>query len=102
MDNHDIGMETKKVVQITDFDPLISQILRKSRDIVYLTPVSTVKIRMKHCVELTKYYELTEEELEEIYRFLEQNPVVKDGIQSDSPLHTILRIRRKRRLLFQQ
>lgn len=57
---------------------------------------------MKHCVELTKYYELTEAELEEIYRFLEQNPVVKDGIQSDSPLHTILRIRRKRRLLFQQ
>ena len=31
-------------------------------------------IRMKRCVELTKYYELTEEELEEIYRFLEQNP----------------------------
>ena len=57
---------------------------------------------MKHCVELTKYYEPTEAELEEIYRFLEQNPVVKDGIQSDSPLHTILRIRRKRRLLFQQ
>lgn len=27
--------------------PLVSQILRKSRDIVYLTPVSTVKIRMK-------------------------------------------------------
>ena len=27
--------------------PLISQLLRKSRDIVYLTPVSTVKIRMK-------------------------------------------------------
>lgn len=27
--------------------PLASQILRKSRDIVYLTPVSTVKIRMK-------------------------------------------------------
>lgn len=32
--------------------PLISQILRKSRDIVYLTPVSTVKIRMKkHMLE---------------------------------------------------
>ena len=41
-------------------------------------------IRMKRCVELTKYYELTEEELEEIYRFLEQNPEasVKGGRQN--------------------
>ena len=29
-------------------------------------------IRMKRCVELTKYYELTEGELEEIYRFLDK------------------------------
>ena len=28
-------------------------------------------IRMKRCVELTKYYEVTEEELWEIYHFLE-------------------------------
>ena len=27
--------------------PLISQILRKSREILYLTPISTVKLRMK-------------------------------------------------------
>lgn len=27
-------------------------------------------IRMKRCVELTKYYEVTEEELWEIYRIL--------------------------------
>ena len=41
-------------------------------------------IRMKRCVELTKYYELTEGELEEIYRFLEQNPEasVKGGRQN--------------------
>ena len=41
-------------------------------------------IRMKRCVELTKYYELTEEELEKIYRFLEQNPEasVKGGRQN--------------------
>ncbi|MFQ7204213.1 hypothetical protein [Waltera sp.] len=31
-------------------------------------------IRMKRCVELTKYYEVTEEELWEIYHFLEQEP----------------------------
>ena len=32
--------------------PLISQILRKSREIIYLTPISTVKLRMKkHLLE---------------------------------------------------
>lgn len=32
--------------------PLISQILRKSREIIYLTPISTVKLRMKkHMLE---------------------------------------------------
>ena len=32
--------------------PLISQILRKSRQILYLTPISTVKLRMKkHMLE---------------------------------------------------
>ncbi len=41
-------------------------------------------IRMKRCVELTKYYELSEEELERIYQFLEQNPdaSVKGGRQN--------------------
>ena len=33
-------------------------------------------IRMKRCIELTKYYELTEEDLEKIYNFLTEN---KDG-----------------------
>ena len=33
-------------------------------------------IRMKRCIELTKYYELSEKELEQIYDFLENN---KDG-----------------------
>lgn len=31
-------------------------------------------IRKKRCIDLTKYYELTMEELEEIYCFLENNP----------------------------
>ena len=30
-------------------------------------------IRMKRCIELTKYYELSEKELEQIYDFLENN-----------------------------
>ena len=78
-------------------------------------------IRMKRCVELTKYYEVTEEELWEIYHFLEQepeafikggrqnlsliigqNPAVTDRIQSVPPLHTILRLRQQRWFLFQQ
>lgn len=33
-------------------------------------------IRMKRCIELTKYYELSEKELDQIYDFLENN---KDG-----------------------
>lgn len=45
-------------------------------------------IRMKRCVELTKYYELTEGELEEIYRFLEQNPEASvKGRQAESRSH---------------
>ena len=41
-------------------------------------------IRMKRCVELTKYYEVTEEELWEIYHFLEQEPeaFIKGGRQN--------------------
>lgn len=31
-------------------------------------------IRMKRVIELTKYYELTKEELEQIYNFLASNP----------------------------
>ena len=31
-------------------------------------------IRMKRCVELTKYYNVTKEELEQIYNFLAANP----------------------------
>ena len=57
-------------------------------------------IRMKRCVELTKYYEVTEEELWEIYHFLE--PAVTDGIQGVPSLHTILRLRQQRWFLFQQ
>lgn len=43
-------------------------------------------IRMKRCVELTKYYEVTEEELWEIYHFLEQEPeaFIKGGRQNTS------------------
>ena len=83
-------------------------------------------IRMKRCVELTKYYEVTEEELWEIYHFLEQEPeafikggrqnlsliigqntattqkVIMDRIQSVPSLHTILRLRQQRWFLFQQ
>ena len=33
-------------------------------------------IRQKRCIELTKYYELTEDDLNKIYDFLEKN---KDG-----------------------
>lgn len=33
-------------------------------------------IRMKRCIELTKYYELSDQELEKIYVFLSEN---KDG-----------------------
>ena len=45
-------------------------------------------IRMKRCVELTKYYEVTEEELWEIYHFLEQEPeaFIKGGRQNLSLL----------------
>ena len=41
-------------------------------------------IRMTRCVELTKYYEVTEEELWEIYQFLEQEPeaFIKGGRQT--------------------
>lgn len=31
-------------------------------------------IRKKRCIDLTKYYELSMEELEQIYKFLEDNP----------------------------
>ena len=41
-------------------------------------------IRMKRCVELTKYYEVTEEELWEIYHFLEQEP---EAFITTSPYH---------------
>ena len=34
-------------------------------------------MRMKKCVELTKYYSLTKEELETIYNFLKENPDAK-------------------------
>ena len=41
-------------------------------------------IRMKRCIELTKYYALTEAQLEDIYVFLKQNPdgSVKGGLQN--------------------
>ena len=31
-------------------------------------------IRTKRCIDLTKYYELSKEELDEIYIFLTENP----------------------------
>lgn len=31
-------------------------------------------IRKKRCIDLTRYYELTQSDLEQIYNFLEQNP----------------------------
>ena len=37
-------------------------------------------IRMKRCIELTKYYELSEKELEQIYDFLENNKKLVDTI----------------------
>lgn len=43
-------------------------------------------IRMKRCVELTKYYEVTEEELWEIYHFLEQEPEVSRFAQNVTEL----------------
>ena len=34
-------------------------------------------IRKKRCIDLTKYYELSEDDLEQIYHFLETNPMWK-------------------------
>ena len=31
-------------------------------------------IRQKRCIDLAKYYDLTEEQLEQIYDFLKNNP----------------------------
>ena len=41
-------------------------------------------IRQKRCVELTRYYYLSEEELEQIYQFLTNNPqgIVQCGRQN--------------------
>ena len=41
-------------------------------------------IRKKRCIDLTKYYELSQNDLEQIYSFLENNPtgVVKGGNQN--------------------
>ncbi len=41
-------------------------------------------IRKKGCIDLTKYYELAETDLEKIYDFLTQNPngLVKGGIKN--------------------
>ena len=43
-------------------------------------------IRMKRCIDLTKYYELSKEDLEKIYDFLEKNKIgqVRGGAQNIS------------------
>lgn len=70
--------------------PLISQILRKSREILYLTPISTVKLRMKkHMLQEECDYP----ENNALYLMLLSGDLVTYGDEGEQSSGTLPRIR---------